>query len=223
MRARIALFLIFLLPATVFARGGRGGHSSGRSHSYGSHHFSGGTHRHSGTRSSSHRSGHHSSPSRTSHAQATKKATGKSKARSAALDRRANNKSSSGTVHVNGYYRKNGTYVHAYDRSAPGRGTSAKALPKGQAVNSSGPPTTNRASGSKSPTIKQEASNAAPQASQSSRQAFMSKTGYPQGRPGYLVGYIVPPKCGGTDDPSNLQWQTVEAAAKQKTESPCQH
>ena len=27
--------------------------------------------------------------------------------------------SSAGTVHVNGYYRKDGTYVHSYDRAAP--------------------------------------------------------------------------------------------------------
>lgn len=29
-----------------------------------------------------------------------------------------------GTVHVRGYYRKDGTYVHAYDRSSPGSGSS---------------------------------------------------------------------------------------------------
>ncbi len=31
--------------------------------------------------------------------------------------------SNGGTVHVNGYYRKDGTYVHAYDRAAPGTGS----------------------------------------------------------------------------------------------------
>src|SRR5438552_9060664 len=28
-----------------------------------------------------------------------------------------------GTVHVHSYYRKDGTYVHAYDRAAPGTGS----------------------------------------------------------------------------------------------------
>jgi hypothetical protein len=31
--------------------------------------------------------------------------------------------SSGPTVHVNGYYRKDGTYVHSYDRAAPGYGS----------------------------------------------------------------------------------------------------
>jgi hypothetical protein len=31
------------------------------------------------------------------------------------------------TVHVNGYYRKDGTYVHAYDRAAPGTASSLSA------------------------------------------------------------------------------------------------
>src|SRR5262245_43896564 len=33
---------------------------------------------------------------------------------------RSSGYSSSKTVHVTGYYRKDGTYVHAYDRAAPG-------------------------------------------------------------------------------------------------------
>src|SRR5947207_3187728 len=32
--------------------------------------------------------------------------------------------SGSRSVHVNGYYRKDGTYVHAYDRAAPGTASS---------------------------------------------------------------------------------------------------
>src|SRR5207249_2124532 len=31
--------------------------------------------------------------------------------------------SGGGTVHVDAYYRKDGTYVHAYDRAAPGYGS----------------------------------------------------------------------------------------------------
>jgi hypothetical protein len=48
---------------------------------------------------------------------------------------------------------------------------------------------------------------------------FMRQTGYPHGRPGYVVDHIVPLACGGRDVPSNMQWQTVaEARAKDRYE-----
>ena len=41
----------------------------------------------------------------------------------------------------------------------------------------------------------------------------------PTGRPGYVVDHVVALKHGGTDSPSNMQWQTKEAAkAKDKVE-----
>jgi 5-methylcytosine-specific restriction endonuclease McrA len=44
-------------------------------------------------------------------------------------------------------------------------------------------------------------------------------TGYPHGRPGYVVDHIIPLKHGGADAPSNMQWQTIaEAKAKDKWE-----
>jgi hypothetical protein len=47
----------------------------------------------------------------------------------------------------------------------------------------------------------------------------MKQTGYPHGRPGYVIDHRVPLACGGPDAPSNMQWQTVAAAkAKDKTE-----
>jgi hypothetical protein len=53
------------------------------------------------------------------------------------------------------------------------------------------------------------------QRSDAARHAFARQTGYPHGRPGYVIDHIVPLACGGTDAPSNMQWQTI-AAAKAK-------
>jgi len=47
----------------------------------------------------------------------------------------------------------------------------------------------------------------------------MKQTGFPNGRPGYVVDHIVPLAKGGKDVPSNMQWQTIAAAkAKDKIE-----
>lgn len=47
------------------------------------------------------------------------------------------------------------------------------------------------------------------------RHEFMRETGYPHGRPGYVVDHIIPLKRGGADAPSNMQWQT-KASAREK-------
>lgn len=48
---------------------------------------------------------------------------------------------------------------------------------------------------------------------------FKVQTGYPHGRPGYVIDHIKPLKRGGCDCPSNMQWQTnAEAKTKDKVE-----
>ena len=55
--------------------------------------------------------------------------------------------------------------------------------------------------------------------SEAVKRAFEAQSGYPHGRPGYVVDHIKPLACGGADAPSNMQWQTIAAAkAKDKTE-----
>jgi hypothetical protein len=55
--------------------------------------------------------------------------------------------------------------------------------------------------------------------SRRAKKAFESATGYPHGRPGYVIDHIRPLACGGRDVPSNMQWQTKsDARAKDKKE-----
>jgi hypothetical protein len=41
---------------------------------------------------------------------------------------------------------------------------------------------------------------------------FKRLTGYPHGRPGYVIDHIVPLALGGADTPANMQWQTLREA-----------
>ena len=55
--------------------------------------------------------------------------------------------------------------------------------------------------------------------SEAAKRTFMKQTGYAHGRKGYVIDHIKPLKEGGCDCPSNMQWQTKEAAkAKDKWE-----
>jgi hypothetical protein len=48
--------------------------------------------------------------------------------------------------------------------------------------------------------------------SSSERRKFERLTGYPDGRPGYIIDHVIPLACNGPDDVSNMQWETVSAA-----------
>jgi hypothetical protein len=55
--------------------------------------------------------------------------------------------------------------------------------------------------------------------SSDARHEFMRQTGYPHGRPGYVIDHRKALACGGADEPSNMQWQTVaEGKAKDSWE-----
>ena len=132
---------------------------------------------------------------------------------------------STGPVHVPGYFRKDGTYVQPYDRGRPSDGSNSTVLPgssgrnptvvvpgsDGKAAASSGIYLTSApgARGSDGRLVRSEAA----------KREFMRDTGYPHGRPGYVVDHITPLKRDGCDCPANMQWQTVaEAKAKDKWE-----
>jgi len=133
------------------------------------------------------------------------------------------------TEHVRSYQRRNGTTVRSYYRAPAGYGTRR------------GTYKAPRASAYRAPRVRTYGPRVyAPKASQRSyvtaggptrdsrgrirrsataKRDFMRMSGYPHGRPGYVIDHIVPLACGGADAPSNMQWQTrAEAAAKDKTE-----
>ena len=61
--------------------------------------------------------------------------------------------------------------------------------------------------------------HSSPVRSEAAKRSFEAQTGYPKGRPGYVVDHIVPLECGGADTPANMQWQTV-VVAKDRTSEP---
>lgn len=147
----------------------------------------------------------------------------------------SHSRGSTGREHVRGYTRKDGTHVAPYQRNYPGEGRSAPA-PRPRAPRSSTPaPRTTRPSyraprayaprsssprsRTSSPTPGGRDSRGRIKRSAQAKDDFMRQTGHPHGWPGHVVDHIKPLACGGADDPSNMQWQTVaDAKAKDKVE-----
>jgi hypothetical protein len=103
-------------------------------------------------------------------------------------------KTKSGSVHVRSYTRKDGT-------------------PK------SATPAEPKSSTRRSQSATGRTANGKISRSEAAKHQFMSQTGFPHGRPGYVIDHIKPLACGGADSPANMQWQTIAAAkAKDKTE-----
>ena len=95
--------------------------------------------------------------------------------------------------------------VRSYDRSAQG---SKQSEANSEVVVRSSPPT-----------AALRDSNGRIKRSAAAKEEFERQTGYPHGRPGYVVDHVKPLACGGADDPSNMQWQSVaDAKAKDKVE-----
>jgi hypothetical protein len=164
---------------------------------------------------------HHSSGSH-SHSSSSKSKSTKSKGT------KSKSKSSGGTVHVQGYYRKDGTYVHEYDRSAPDTANSSH-------TSTPTPRTTIHAyrknyvaQGFTPHSSVTRDSHGKIKRSKAAKDAFKREhpcpsTGSATGAcRGYVVDHVNPLECGGADAPSNMQWQTVAAGkAKDKTERAC--
>lgn len=113
------------------------------------------------------------------------------------------------TVHVKEYKKKDGTVVKAHDRKEP----NSKAAPS---PTSSASPTVHASTRCQNCDRDEHGRIVR---SQDAKRAFMRATGYPKGRPGYVVDHIVPLACHGADLPSNMQWQTIaDAKAKDAVE-----
>ena len=147
--------------------------------------------------------------------------------------------SSGGTVHVHGYYRKDGTYVHPYDRSAPG--LESPSTPSYTPRSSRGPSHTpdsywayggrnsSRLSSPSEPGTEfyglQRDAHGRVERSTGAKDAFRRQHPCPStGRstgpcPGYVIDHIQALKHGGADKPSNMQCQTIaDAKAKDRWE-----
>jgi hypothetical protein len=123
-------------------------------------------------------------------------------------------RSHSNVVHVRSYTRKDGTVVRGYTRSYPGKGSgrhSSSALGVHHYSPISVP--SGRDSHGR---IKRSVAGK----DTFEREHPCPSTGRDSGPcPGYVIDHLKPLACGGLDDPSDMQWQTVaDGKAKDKWE-----
>jgi hypothetical protein len=144
--------------------------------------------------------------------------------------------SSSKPVHVEGYYRKDGTYVRPHDRSLPGYSDQHHAATAPVPASTYHEPHESRsyqsgymADGFQPHSTVQRDSHGRIKRSESAKNAFKHEhpcpsTGRNSGScPGYVIDHINPLECGGADATFNMQWQTIaDGKAKDKTERYCQ-
>jgi len=136
------------------------------------------------------------------------------------------------TVHVRTYTRKDGTVVAAHNRAAPGTASNTRTTSSDRSTGSKSTNTRSSSSDIKvfstsrprTIGIKRDI-NGRIKRSESAKHEFMILHPCPVTRrssggcPGYVIDHIAPLACGGADAPSNMQWQTQEAAkAKDKWE-----
>ncbi len=128
--------------------------------------------------------------------------------------------SAGGSVKVHGYTRKDGTYVAPYTRSAPHEQTTTTLPTTGTPSRSSANVASHESHASiasTAPGVVRD-SHGRIKRSEEARAAFERShpcpaTGRSSGAcPGYVVDHIVALKRGGADAPSNMEWQTIEAA-----------
>jgi hypothetical protein len=147
--------------------------------------------------------------------------------------------SSSKPVHVEGYYRKDGTYVAPHDRNLPGHGdhTTTHTEPAHTYYPPQNHATTPHprrytsgymADGLAPHGTVQRDSHGRIKRSTGAKNAFKHEhpcpaTGHNSGScPGYVIDHVQPLECGGADAPGNMQWQSVEdGKEKDKTERYC--
>lgn len=130
-------------------------------------------------------------------------------------------------VHVRGYTKKDGTYVAPHDRSLPGTaGTGGSGSSPAIRPYRSG----HLAVGLVPHQSVRVGSNGKIKRSAAAKDAFKRSQPCPSNGktsgscPGYVIDHVKPLECGGADDPSNMQWQTVaDGKAKDKTEHYCRN
>ena len=126
-------------------------------------------------------------------------------------------------VHVGGYTKKDGTYVAPYDRSLPGTLVTEYRSPSPYR-------TGHVAEGYTADSSVRVSSHGKIKRSAAAKDAFKREQPCPSNGkssgscPGYVIDHVKPLECGGADNPSNMQWQTIAAGkAKDKTERLCRN